>query len=99
VAVDNGLPSQPRARSLSEQRSTRRDESFAFGNVTLNNRIVMAPMTRQFSPDGVPGSDVAAYYRRRTENSVGLIVTEGTLINHPDSSNLANVPHFYGEAE
>jgi 2,4-dienoyl-CoA reductase-like NADH-dependent reductase (Old Yellow Enzyme family) len=71
----------------------------AFGNGTLNNRIVMAPMTRQFSPDGVPGSDMAAYYRRRAKNSVGLIVTEGTLINHPDSSNLANVPHFYGEAE
>jgi 2,4-dienoyl-CoA reductase-like NADH-dependent reductase (Old Yellow Enzyme family) len=29
---------------------------------------------------------------------VGLIVTEGTIINHPDASNQANVPHFYGEA-
>ncbi|MDQ0116515.1 NADH:flavin oxidoreductase [Paenibacillus harenae] len=71
---------------------------FAFGNLTLPNRIVMAPMTRQFSTDGVPGQDVAAYYRRRAENGVGLIVTEGTVINHPDSSNQANVPHFYGEA-
>ncbi|MDQ0064015.1 NADH:flavin oxidoreductase [Paenibacillus harenae] len=71
---------------------------FAFGNLTLPNRIVMAPMTRTFSPDGVPGQDVAAYYRRRAENGVGLIVTEGTVINHPDSSNQANVPHFYGEA-
>lgn len=71
---------------------------FAIGNLTLTNRIVMAPMTRQFSPDGVPGSDVTAYYRRRAENDVGLIVTEGTVINHPDSSNQANVPHFYGEA-
>jgi 2,4-dienoyl-CoA reductase-like NADH-dependent reductase (Old Yellow Enzyme family) len=70
----------------------------AVGNLTLTNRIVMAPMTRQFSPDGVPGSDVTAYYRRRAENDVGLIVTEGTVINHPDSSNQANVPHFYGEA-
>lgn len=71
---------------------------FAIGNMTLPNRIVMAPMTRQFSPDGVPGSDVAAYYRRRAENGVGLIVTEGTVIDHPDSSNQENVPHFYGEA-
>jgi 2,4-dienoyl-CoA reductase-like NADH-dependent reductase (Old Yellow Enzyme family) len=23
------------------------------------------------------------YYRRRAENEVGLIITEGTLINHP----------------
>jgi 2,4-dienoyl-CoA reductase-like NADH-dependent reductase (Old Yellow Enzyme family) len=58
----------------------------------------MAPMTRQFSPDGIPGSNVAGYYRRRAENAVGLIVTEGTIINHPDASNQANVPHFYGEA-
>jgi 2,4-dienoyl-CoA reductase-like NADH-dependent reductase (Old Yellow Enzyme family) len=71
---------------------------FAIGNMTLSNRIVMAPMTRQFSPDGVPGLDVAAYYRRRAENGVGLIVTEGTVINHPDSSNQVNVPHIYGEA-
>lgn len=71
---------------------------FAFGNTTLANRIVMAPMTRQFSTDGVPGSDVAAYYRRRAENGVGLIVTEGTVINHSDSSNQTNIPHFYGEA-
>ncbi|AET58902.1 NADH-dependent flavin oxidoreductase [Paenibacillus terrae HPL-003] len=68
------------------------------GNLKLSNRIVMAPMTRQFSPDGIPGADVASYYRRRAENSVGLIVTEGTVINHPDASNLVNVPHFYGEA-
>ncbi|MCP3774478.1 NADH:flavin oxidoreductase [Paenibacillus sp. MZ04-78.2] len=73
-------------------------QPFANGNLTLSNRIVMAPMTRQFSPDGVPGLDVAAYYRRRAENGVGLIVTEGTVINHPDSANQANVPHFYGEA-
>ncbi|WP_207802239.1 NADH:flavin oxidoreductase [Paenibacillus xerothermodurans] len=71
---------------------------FIFGKKTIPNRIVMAPMTRQFSLDGVPGSDVAAYYRRRAENGVGLIVTEGTVINHPDSSNQVNVPHFYGEA-
>jgi 2,4-dienoyl-CoA reductase-like NADH-dependent reductase (Old Yellow Enzyme family) len=57
----------------------------------------MAPMTRQKSPNGVPGPDVAAYYRRRAENGVGLIVTEGTVINHPDSSNQPGVPFFYGE--
>ncbi|WP_433743570.1 NADH:flavin oxidoreductase [Paenibacillus amylolyticus] len=68
------------------------------GHLKLSNRIVMAPMTRQFSPDGIPGSNVAGYYRRRAENAVGLIVTEGTIINHPDASNQANVPHFYGEA-
>ncbi|MEK8130289.1 NADH:flavin oxidoreductase [Paenibacillus filicis] len=71
---------------------------FTAGTLKLSNRVVMAPMTRQFSPDGVPGANVAAYYRRRAENGVGLIVTEGTVIDHADASNQANVPHIYGEA-
>ncbi|CAM3462088.1 MULTISPECIES: NADH:flavin oxidoreductase [Saccharibacillus] len=73
-------------------------QPFQGGGLSLSNRIVMAPMTRQFSPEGVPGEDVAAYYRRRAENKVGLIVTEGTVIDHADASNQKNVPHFYGEA-
>ncbi|OUS75986.1 12-oxophytodienoate reductase [Paenibacillus sp. MY03] len=70
---------------------------FTLGKLSLSNRTVMAPMTRQKSPNGVPGPDVAAYYRRRAENGVGLIITEGTVINHADSSNQENVPFFYGE--
>lgn len=70
---------------------------FTLGQLTLANRIVMAPMTRAMSPNGVPGTNVAAYYRRRAENHVGLIITEGTVVNHPDSSNSKDVPHFYGE--
>jgi 2,4-dienoyl-CoA reductase-like NADH-dependent reductase (Old Yellow Enzyme family) len=71
---------------------------FSVGKLKLANRIVMAPMTRSFSPEGVPGADVAAYYRRRAENQVGLIITEGTVINHPASTNDPRVPHFYGDA-
>ncbi|SDS47601.1 2,4-dienoyl-CoA reductase [Paenibacillaceae bacterium GAS479] len=70
---------------------------FEGGKLKLNNRIVMAPMTRSFSPGGVPGPDVAEYYRRRAEHGVGLIVTEGTVINHPASEADRDVPHFYGE--
>ncbi|WP_227013972.1 NADH:flavin oxidoreductase [Paenibacillus psychroresistens] len=66
-------------------------------SLNLRNRIVMAPMTRNFSPNGVPGPDVAAYYRRRAEGGVGLIITEGTVINHPASAADHDVPHFYGE--
>ena len=71
---------------------------FSVGKLTLPNRIVMAPMTRSFSPGGVAGADVAAYYRRRAENQVGLIITEGTVIDHPASTNDPRVPCFYGEA-
>jgi 2,4-dienoyl-CoA reductase-like NADH-dependent reductase (Old Yellow Enzyme family) len=70
---------------------------FSIGQLSLSNRTVMAPMTRQKSPNGVPGQDVAAYYRRRAENGVGLIITEGTVINHADSSNQKDVPFIYGE--
>ncbi len=70
---------------------------FTIGRLTVPNRIVMAPMTRNFSPDGVPGEDVAAYYRRRAENGVGLIVTEGTVIDHPASTDSVRVPRFFGE--
>jgi len=72
-------------------------QPYTINKLTLSNRIVMAPMTRGFSPDGIPGADVAAYYRRRAENGVGLIVTEGTLINHPASKDNPNVPDFHGE--
>jgi 2,4-dienoyl-CoA reductase-like NADH-dependent reductase (Old Yellow Enzyme family) len=73
-------------------------EPLQAGNLQLANRIVMAPMTRGFSPGGVPGQDVAAYYRRRAENGVGLIVTEGTLINHPAAGANPNWPNFHGDA-
>ncbi|MDP1907144.1 MAG: 12-oxophytodienoate reductase, partial [Hyphomicrobium sp.] len=71
---------------------------FSLKNLKLDNRIVMAPMTRSFSPGGVPGADVAAYYRRRAENQVGLIITEGTVIDHPASTNDPRVPHIHGAA-
>jgi len=51
--------------------------------LTLANRIVMSPMTRNFSPGGIPGEGVEDYYRRRAENDVGLIVTEGIGVDHP----------------
>lgn len=73
-------------------------QPFSLKTLSLSNRIVMAPMTRSFSPDGVPGADVAAYYRRRAENGVGLIVTEGTVIDHPAATGDPNIPNFHGDA-
>jgi 2,4-dienoyl-CoA reductase-like NADH-dependent reductase (Old Yellow Enzyme family) len=71
---------------------------FRLGELALANRIVMAPMTRSFSPGGFPGEDVAAYYRRRAEGGVGLIVTEGTYIPHHAAGFDPKVPHIYGDA-
>ncbi|SEP37810.1 NADH:flavin oxidoreductase [Mucilaginibacter sp. OK283] len=69
---------------------------FSLKSLNIKNRIVMAPMTRSFSPNGVPTADVAAYYRKRAEGEVGLILSEGTVIDRISSSNDANIPHFYG---
>ncbi|WP_329040750.1 NADH:flavin oxidoreductase [Streptomyces sp. NBC_00178] len=72
---------------------------FALGRLTVPNRIVMSPMTRSFSPDGIPGDDVAAYYARRAAAGVGLIITEGTYIDHPSAGNDAAVPYLFGEKQ
>jgi N-ethylmaleimide reductase len=50
---------------------------YAFGDVTLANRVVMAPMTRnRANEEGVLSSSAATYYAQRA--GAGLIVTEGT---------------------
>ena len=68
---------------------------FTLNQLEIPNRIAMAPMTRSQSPGGVPGEDVAAYYRRRAEGEVGLIITEGTTIAHDAASNDSNIPNFH----
>nr|WP_223188990.1 NADH:flavin oxidoreductase [Streptomyces sp. TRM68416] len=67
--------------------------------LTVPNRIVMAPMTRNFSPGGVPGADVASYYSRRAAAGVGLIVTEGTYVGHESAGDSDRVPRFHGEEQ
>lgn len=51
------------------------------GDVELNNRIVMAPMTRSRAaqPNDVPTELNALYYGQRA--SAGLIITEGTQVS------------------
>lgn len=72
-------------------------EPVTLGNLSVTNRVVMAPMTRNFSPNNIPTKDVAGYYRRRAEGGTGLIITEGTGVNHPVSVNTDAIPFFYGE--
>jgi len=72
-------------------------EPVRLGALALRNRLVMAPMTRAFSPGGVPGANVVDYYRRRAEGGIGLIISEGTWVGHPSASNDPNVPDFHGK--
>jgi len=70
-------------------------QPFASPKLSLPNRIVMAPMTRNMAPGGIPRDANAAYYRRRAEASVGLILSEGTVIARPAARNEAAIPFFH----
>ncbi|KHS74112.1 NADH:flavin oxidoreductase [Pectobacterium brasiliense] len=71
---------------------------FTLKGLTLPNRIVMAPMTRGMAENGIPGPAQTEYYRRRAEGGVGLILTEGTVVDRPASRNMPGIPLFHGEA-
>ncbi|HEX5805821.1 MAG TPA: alkene reductase [Macromonas sp.] len=55
-------------------------EPYALGGLTLANRIVMAPLTRNRAGAGLVPSELAAtYYAQRA--SAGLIITEATQVS------------------
>lgn len=65
--------------------------------ITLNNRILMAPLTRCMADaDLVPTDDMVAYYARRAE--AGLIIAEATIIR-PDGQGYPNTPGIYTQAQ
>ncbi len=66
------------------------------GDLQLANRIVMAPLTRNRSPDAIPGPLTAAYYTQRA--SAGLIITEATAITQ-QGQGYADVPGLYGSEQ
>ena len=72
--------------------------SYALGALTLNNRTVMAPMTRcrSLQPGNIPGPMNALYYGQRA--SAGLIVTEGAQIS-PQGQGYPWTPGIHTEAQ
>ena len=65
---------------------------YTLGAITLKNRVVMSPMTRNRSPANVPGDIVAKYYEQRAE--AGLIITEGTAPS-ANGTGYARIPGIY----
>lgn len=63
------------------------------GALRLPNRIVMAPLTRNRSPNAIPKPITAEYYRQRA--SAGLLITEATAIS-AQGQGYADVPGLYG---
>jgi N-ethylmaleimide reductase len=66
------------------------------GRYTLRNRIAMAPMTRDRSPDAIPNALNKRYYAQRA--SAGLIITEGTA-PAPMGVGYIDIPGMWSEAQ
>ncbi|WP_269222431.1 alkene reductase [Flavobacterium sp. IMCC34518] len=66
------------------------------GAIELNNRIVMAPMTRCRAIDAIPNELMATYYQQRA--SAGLIITEGTSPS-PNGLGYARIPGIFSEEQ
>lgn len=73
-------------------------EPYSLNELKLNNRIVMAPMTRSRSanPGNVATELTALYYKQRA--SAGLIITEGTFISK-EAVGVVNVPGIYSQEQ
>ncbi|WP_433830493.1 alkene reductase [Flavobacterium anhuiense] len=71
-------------------------EKFNLKNIELSNRLVMAPMTRSRSKNGIMTETNAEYYQQRA--SVGLVITEGTSISE-NSMGYLYVPGIYNAAQ
>lgn len=69
---------------------------FSFGELTLRNRTVMAPMTRCRAEGNVPNALMAEYYAQRA--SAGLIVTEGTSPS-PNGLGYARIPGLFSKEQ
>jgi 2,4-dienoyl-CoA reductase-like NADH-dependent reductase (Old Yellow Enzyme family) len=70
---------------------------FECKSLRLENRFLMAPMSRYFAPDGIPGRDIADYYRRRIEGGIAGVITEGVAIDVPGAVAVDTIPHFHGD--
>ncbi len=69
---------------------------FSFGKLTLQNRVVMAPMTRSRAIQNLPNEMMAKYYGQRS--SAGLIITEGVSPS-PNGLGYARIPGLFQEEQ
>jgi len=72
-------------------------EPYTLGSLTLSNRIVMAPLTRNRAGSGfVPGDLTAEYYSQRA--SAGLLIAEATQISQ-QGQGYQDTPGIYSQAQ
>lgn len=71
-------------------------ESTKLGNLTLSNKMVMAPMTRCRAVGNKANELIATYYQQRS--TAGLIITEGTSPS-PNGLGYAFIPGIYSQEQ
>ncbi|MBQ4813000.1 alkene reductase [Pseudoalteromonas luteoviolacea] len=65
--------------------------------ITMQNKLLMAPLTRCMADDNlVPTAEMAQYYARRADS--GLIISEATIIR-PDGQGYPNTPGLFSPAQ
>ncbi len=69
---------------------------YRLGDVVLNNRIIMAPLTRSRAIDNLPNDLMKTYYQQRA--SAGLIITEGTSPS-PNGLGYPRIPGIFSDAQ
>jgi len=65
---------------------------YKLGDITMKNRIVMAPMTRSRAINNIPNDLMVEYYTQRA--NAGLIVTEGTSPS-PNGLGYSRIPGLF----
>jgi len=71
--------------------------AFKIGDITLSNRMVMAPLTRNRAATGnIPQSINVEYYRQRA--SAGLIITEASQIS-PEGVGYPSTPGIHSDEQ
>ena len=66
------------------------------GTLTLQNHLVMAPLTRNRATGNIPNELMAEYYAQR--GSAGLIITEGTSPS-PNGLGYPRIPGIFSAAQ
>jgi N-ethylmaleimide reductase len=71
-------------------------QPYTLGNIELQNRVVMAPMTRCRATGGVPNEIMAQYYQQRS--GAGFIITEGASVS-PNGMGYAHMPGIFTDKQ
>ncbi|MGE7904436.1 alkene reductase [Peribacillus sp. NPDC094092] len=79
---------------------TKMFEPVTIGAWNLKTRTAMAPMTRAFADNetGVVNDLTVEYYRKRAQDGIGLIITEGVVIS-PRAKGNPGVPGIYTQEQ